>query len=250
MGFILLVTTLFAWADRPIPEHVDIESKFIFAPVGFDSNDDVMIILDGYLPNTCYRLSPALVDGLGTPTLKVQARAYVAGSNCLPFTVPFTQEVRLGRLAASPNYSVSTNGGGLREILAVEETKPLVGVDDFHYATVDLVEVTYREKDETGNPAHDVRLKGRITSNCLRVAKVDVKTTNGKTVEVLPKLEQLAEGPNGEPCRYEELTFVESRRLPSLSLGRHLIHVRSSGGQAVNRVYTNLVAPQTRAKIR
>lgn len=233
------------WAARPIADYIDIESKFIFAAVGFDNNDEVMVILDGYLPNTCYRLSVPVIEGLGNEVISIQARAYAVAEQCLPFPVPFSQEVRLGQLSPRNSYEVRTNRGALKESLSVGLATPGSAIDERLYGSVENVEVTL-EKDGQGKTPigrrHWVTVRGRLSSNCLRLKELKATTTNGKSVEVLPLLERLEKGPDGSDCRYEESNFSSSVPLPTLSLGRHLVHVRSSGGQAVNRVFTNLVA--------
>ena len=228
-----------ATAQHPIPEYVDIESNYLFVPVGFDSNDEIMLVLDGYLPNTCYRLTQPAITGLGTKHISLQPLAYIAAGNCLPFAVPFTQEVRLGRLDAG-DYTVTTNKGRITEPLPVAEAKPHTEIDDFNYAPVDSVEIVYEmESATTGH--HTATLKGRFTNTCLQISRVEAFSRNGKTIDVLPKMVQLAEGPQGEPCEKREVSFSVSKRLPALSLGRHLVHVRTAGGQAINRVFTNLL---------
>lgn len=244
MRFLILTLSALAGvaaAQHPITEYVDIESKFLFAPVGFDSNDEIMVVLDGYLPNTCYRLTQPEIVGLETKNISIQPLAYIAAGNCLPFAVPFTQEVRLARLDAG-NYTVTTNKGRITEPLSVAVAKPLTGIDDFNYAPVESVEIVHEM--ETGTTGHHTAiLKGRFTNTCLQISRVDAFSSNGKTTQVLPKMVQLAEGPEGEPCQNKEVLFTVSRRLPALSLGRHLVHVRTSGGQAINRVFTNLIQP-------
>lgn len=224
------------WADRPSPEKYDADVRYLFVPVGFDSNDpDVMAVLDGVLPDTCYRLDKPDVERVGK-TFSIRANMYLVSGNCLPFAVPFTQEVKLGRLGAADDYRIMTKNGSLTENLVVKEAGQ-TGIDDFNYASIDTVEVVRK-----GN-AHIAVLKGPQTNNCLVIEKVSASTLNGKSVEVLPKIERLAQASDGTACRNVQDRFTAEVELPPLSLGRHLVHVRSAGGQAVNRVFTNLVSP-------
>ncbi len=54
-----LLGASFARADEPAaPPLVSVTVRAVYAPSGFDDNDEAQVVLDGFLPNTCYRLAP------------------------------------------------------------------------------------------------------------------------------------------------------------------------------------------------
>jgi hypothetical protein len=69
----------------------------------------------------------------------------------------------------------------------------------------------------------------------MRIKEVTV-INSGKTLEVLPKME-LVDAPNG--CQITEVPFSWTVDLPKeISKGRHLMHVRSLNGKAVNKMFS------------
>ncbi|MBI1859400.1 MAG: hypothetical protein HYR96_00590 [Deltaproteobacteria bacterium] len=228
-----------AMADKPQTEYFDAEIRYLFVPVGFDSNDpDVLVVIDGVMPDTCYRLDQPDVERVDSKTFSIRANMHKVAGNCLPFAVPFTQEVKLGQLKAGSDYVAVARAGSPKELFVVEEAKPETGIDDYNYATVDAVEVTQKDN------AQVAVLKGPRINTCLEFDEIRASTVNGKSIEIRPLIKKTATGPNGAACKNVDERFSVEKVLPPMSLGRHLVHVRSSGGQAVNRVYTNLVPPK------
>jgi hypothetical protein len=84
--------------------------------------------------------------------------------------------------------------------------------------------------DETG--ALVASLEGRFTNSCMVWEDLKVQD-NGKTVNVLPIMK--LEGTN---CVAGEFPFKKTIALPeSIVAGRHLLHVRSLNGNAVNHLF-------------
>lgn len=204
---------------------VDVKIQNLFVPYGYDDNDEVVVILDGYLPDTCFKLAGSEVKRDGDKiTITQKAREY--SGNCFDVTVPFTTTVKLGVLAKG-DYAVVVNRGVLTDKLNVKEATK-AGPDDYLYAPVEAVRV------EAGNAI----LQGRFTNNCLKIEDVKLSHT-GKTVQVLPIMSLLTPSEAGHACETGEFTFSRSVGLKDLKLdaGRHLLHVRSLDGQSVNAVF-------------
>lgn len=206
---------------------VDVKIQNLFVPYGYDDNDEVVVILDGYLPDTCFKLATTEVtQDAGKIIITQKAREY--SGNCFDVTVPFTTTVKLGVLAKG-DYAVSVNRGTLSEQLGVKEATK-AGPDDYLYAPVEAARV------EGGSAV----LQGRFTNNCLKLDSVKLSHT-GKTVQVLPIMSLLTATQAGHACETGEFNFSHSVRLQDLKLdsGRHLLHVRSLDGQSVNTVFSS-----------
>src|SRR4051794_25152 len=81
-----------AWAEDsfPAPKLVNNPSDEIFAPPGFDENDNAQIVAYGQLINTCYKAAPPDVEvDKGRKQIRVTTRAYLyEGCWCLQVIIP------------------------------------------------------------------------------------------------------------------------------------------------------------------
>jgi hypothetical protein len=218
-------------ADSPHSgQYVAVEAARAFIPVGFDDNDETLLVLDGYLPSGCYRLTrPETAVDQEAKTITVTPMARYFDVPCIEARVPFHYEVRLGILAAG-DYTVKVNDGNavLRQSLSIAESTT-AGPDDYLYAPVD--DVTVRPNADTGHL--EAVLQGRFTRACLDWEDVRVED-NGDTVNVLPIMHET--DPNA--CTDAERVYKKIVPLPdSITPGRHLLHVRSLNGQAVNFLF-------------
>lgn len=222
LGFVLCFLASLAFGDVE-SRVVDIKIQNLYAPFGYDDNDEVTVVLDGYLPDTCFKLATTEVEHKGDKiTIKQHAREY--SGNCFDVTVPFTVTVKLGVL---PLGSYEVVAGTATERLTVKEATK-AGPDDYLYAPVDAARV---EKQTA-------ILSGRFTNSCLKIDSVQRNHTS-KTVQVLPIMKLLTPTEAGKECVAGEFPFEQKVSLADLKLdnGRHLLHVRSLDGQSINTVF-------------
>ena len=225
-----LVTLAGASVAQAQSEVVNVLSTDVFVPVGFDDNDDVTVVLDGYLPSSCYKLEKA-VSTINPETKKVtlQQTARKWPGPCLLSLVPYTSVVNLGMLPVG-EFSVVANDGNLRDTLNVTEATS-AGPDEYLYAPVDSVNVS--EVRTPGNK-FTATIEGRFTDSCMSMDSVKV-INSGKTIEVLPIMKMAA----GPVCMPVIKAFKKVVKLPTeMELGRHLVHVRSLNGKSVNAVFS------------
>ena len=220
---------------REIADLVPVEAVDLFVPNGFDSNDEIVVVVDGYLPNSCYRLTrPELSINREKHEIKITQMARKFPGPCLVPLVPFTNIVQIGALEAG-TYHVITNRGMLVTTLGVAEdtSSGSYGPDDFLYAPVESVSVS-----ETAGGRYEARLAGRFTNDCMEFDEVRV-LHKGRVIELLPILKDNAAD---STCQPVEKAFTKKVLLPvELSAGRNLVHVRSLNGASVNSVFS--VAP-------
>lgn len=216
-------------SDDPVPNPpVPVAVRDVFVPVGFDSNDEVEVVLDGYLPDTCYKLAFSRVElDDATKTFVVRQYARKVLGVCFETPVPFTTEVALGQVKIG-EYTVASRGGEAQPLevnAAIHD-----GPDDFMYAPIDAVRV---EKAPDGKRLQAV-IEGRFTSSCMQFAELRL-IDSGRTLQLLPIIVLLQQ----DDCRIVERPFREIVALPrGMTSGRHLLHVRSLNGKAQNTVFT------------
>jgi hypothetical protein len=198
----------------------------IFVPKGFDDNDQTVVVLDGYLPNSCYQIDSVVqtIDEV-TKIISLQQMARVYPGPCLMALVPFSSEVKLGILSMG-DYRIMTNRGNLESTLNVALSTN-AGPDDFLYAPVDRAWI---EKTDDGSLT--AILEGRFTNTCLGFEEIRV-IYSGKTIELLPIIRFNDTG----DCVEQEVPFRKIHPMSFLLPGRYLLHVRSLNGQAINSVF-------------
>lgn len=216
-------------ADAPVNGAVvEMPARYVFAPSGFDDNDEAMVTIDGYLPSGCYRLvRPEVSIDPATNEVTIKPLARFFDVPCVEALVPYSVEVQLGVLPIG-EYTLKAGVVPVAETMAVTEASS-AGPDDFLYAPVD--EVVVLRDEATG--VLTAELKGRFTNSCMTWDNVVVQN-NGKTVNLLPII-KMAE----DNCTPGEAPFRKLIELPSsITGGRHLLHVRSLNGRAINYLFS------------
>ncbi|MCB0411816.1 MAG: hypothetical protein KDD22_04780 [Bdellovibrionales bacterium] len=84
---------------RPTQKEVVVAVSDVYIPGGFDSETDVYVIVSGMFPNSCYNWAGADIDMKQQESLvQVTSKATVSQGMCLTVLVPYTKEVRIGKL--------------------------------------------------------------------------------------------------------------------------------------------------------
>ena len=213
-------------ASTPIEMLVPVDH--VYAPIGFDSNDSVEIVVTGFLPNLCHKSPEANVTIEGNNVKVEVSSLYYQESNpyCPTMVVPFTKTIDLGLLDKG-NYNIKVNGKSpweLTEKINVSESTSSA-VDDFHYAYVNYID------KEVANG--EVVLRGYNPSDCFVLDKIDYVHNGKDTYSVLPKMKQIRSF-----CPMKMVPFKYSWKVPNdLNKSKVLIHVRTMDGKSVNSVY-------------
>ncbi len=209
---------------------VDIPARFMFIPGGFDSNDQVQVTLDGYLPNACYKLAQpriAFDSTTHTYTVTTVANSFEADNvACGTYVVPYTVSATLGQVPAG-DYIIETLGAQ-KMALHVKESSG-VGPDDFLYAPVDHIHV----RVDLTQKSIVTSIEGRFTNSCMRWKEIKI-IDEGSTVIVIPiiRLEERAD------CVSREMTYkTMEAMIPWRQPGRYMVHVRGLSGAATNHVF-------------
>ncbi len=233
LAFALLILSAASGAafadDDPVPNPpIPVDVRDVFVPVGFDNNDEVEIVLDGYLPDTCYKLAFSRVTfDEATRTFAIRQYARKMPGICFETPVPFTIEAPLGLVKAG-DYDVTSRGADGQPLDVAVATRD--GADDYFYAPVDSVRV----ERTVGGTGLQAVIEGRFTSSCMRFAELRLVDT-GRTLQLLPIIRLMTQA----DCRIQERPFLEKIKLPTtMTSGRHLLHVRSLNGKAQNAVFS------------
>jgi hypothetical protein len=210
---------------------------------GFDDNDDVQIVVDGKLPNVCYRLSETKT-AVDTKTKKIVVEQYAELSefsactaSALPdhltYAVSFSKEISLGKLQAGEYevvYQIKPKTFATEKFFVTNA--PVNTVDDKLYAPVAqaiIPEMIY----ETSNA--EVILSGIFYSGCLALNSTDIKVLReGNVVIILPYLTVY----DNSQCDNKSAPLHKILNIGAFQEGRYLLHIRSLSGRAVNKTFT------------
>lgn len=217
----LLGFTATAFAASLVPVKVG----DLFIPKGFDDNDQTTLVVDGYLPNGCYRLDKAETKfDHDKKTITIEQFARIFPAPCILMIIPYRNEINLG-VVPKGDYKVVTNDGRLVKDLSVTGAAN-EAPDDFLYVPVDSARV------ERANGKYTAVLEGRFTNTCMKFKEIKI-TYSGATIELLP----IMEIDESENCTEQQVPFRREVVLENLENGSHLLHVRSLNGRAANAVF-------------
>ncbi|MFL5815044.1 MAG: hypothetical protein ACJ763_15820 [Bdellovibrionia bacterium] len=212
------------------PKLISIQSDYIFAPPGFDNNDNAQIVISGLLPSTCYKtVQPAVRVDHSSHRIYISAMAYVyTGCFCLAVMTPFSHTVDLGVMSAGAYQIFEVNGDGKntpRGALPIATTRT-AQPDENLYAPVKSAIV-----EKNGNQAV-VHLSGVFSSDCIDLQRVVTLHRASRIIEILP----LATQKPGVPCTPHNRPFEARVAVGAAEAGENLIHIRSMNGNSVNLV--------------
>jgi hypothetical protein len=117
LASLFVVHAQFANADTapvPAPQTKDIAIGLneVYIPGGFDSEADSYVIASGLFPNGCYKWKSAEVKNVDTFNHEIQPYATVSQGMCIMVLVPYSKEIRLGKLATGTHTLKFMNGDG------------------------------------------------------------------------------------------------------------------------------------------
>ena len=215
-------------AGTPVEKLVPVNN--IFSPEGFDSNDNVEVIIEGQLPNLCHR-SPMkkVVVTDKTVDIKITALHYHdSNPYCPEMVVPFLEKVDLGILDKG-NYAITVNGRSVYKKQGQIKVNESISdaVDESVYARVEYVEKSVGTRT--------VKLKGYNPSDCFVLDKVEILNNDKDVYSILPRMKQISEF-----CPMKMIPFEYEVELPNtLKKDKVLLHVRAMDGKSINTIFSN-----------
>jgi len=96
----------------PATKEVVIGISDAYVPGGFDSEADAYVVANGIFPNGCYRWKGAEVKDVNAFNHEVTSTALVSQGMCIMVLIPFTKEIRLGKLQSGEHHLKFLNGDG------------------------------------------------------------------------------------------------------------------------------------------
>lgn len=214
-----------ALADDFSPVLVPQVPENVFAPSGFDNNDNAQVVIYGNLPNTCHKAGPVdhHIDH-ERKIIYVRNQSYFySGCWCAEVMTPFVHAIDLGPLKA-----------GEYEVLAQNPDSTFTKMAKFPVAvttSADPDEYLYAPVEQLVIENGKITLSGTFKSSCMSLKEVKLNYRPNRVIEVLPIAEMAEEG-----CEKQSRPFKATVKIKESAAGRVLIHVRSLNGKALNQV--------------
>lgn len=196
----------------------------LYVPKGYDSNDNIELVVEGYLPNLCYK-NPSSVVQVEGKTINVSIVANSTdfeGASCAEMIVPFSHVFSVGLLDKG-NYEVIVNGKHNSSLFVTESISD--AIDEDLYANVEHVEQIPGEQR--------VIVKGHHPSFCVEFDKFEIDHNDKDVYSVRPLTKKISDF-----CPKKMIPFEYELEVPNeLKRNRVLIHVRSMNGNSVNSIF-------------
>lgn len=201
----------------------------VFVPNGFDDNDSVQFVIHGNFPSSCFQVGTVNTElDAETGKLSVDLRAYQYVGDCSKYPSPFHLVVHVGLLRKAGSYGIyDRSNNRYLGAIEIEKAKPgSAGTDERGYPPV--LDAFLQNSGD----GQELVLRGVVPWSCLGVGEIKI-IPSAKVVVVLPQLVQRA----GEKCEVGEFAYEIKRAVTEpLPRGEFLLHVRSMGGQSVNKM--------------
>jgi hypothetical protein len=246
-SFVLCIFTSSLWASEEIntrqSERVLLALDNAFIPAdGFDDNDNIQVVIEGYLPNACYTLAQAgaVLDDESHTLIVYQAAMKATRGVCadgaeLPpdLAAPryFWKVVDVGHLQAG-HYKLEYRSSLGRQFKDFRvQFSPSEQVDNMDYVLVTNAFVN--NEVLSSQEQFEIRITGELTSSCAVLDESSLVYEAGDVIVVLLTTKRTAEF-----CMPASRPFYRVIRARTPAKGRYLLHVRSVGGESRNKIFS------------
>lgn len=197
----------------------------VYAPNGFDSNDNLEIFVEAVPPTLCSKILPAMIS-VEEGTIHIGLSYEELRPNCSGPAIPVLETIKLPELTAGAYNIIVNNDVSKATNLVVAPHKPQSAIDDHIYPMVYDI-----EKFSADN---SILLKAYNPSDCYQFEGYEVMSNGKDSFSVLPKLQQVR-----DLCPMKLTEFEVEIKLPeTLSRKKVLLHIRSIHGKSFNRLFT------------
>lgn len=122
LSFVGFASSAFAGQQQAPTKEVTVAVNNVYVPAGFDSTTDSYVVVSGVFPNGCYKWKGAEVANPTTFEHEVTSKAVVSQGMCIQVLVPFSTDVKLGKLQTGKHTLkfMSNDGTYMQRELVIE----------------------------------------------------------------------------------------------------------------------------------
>lgn len=227
--FILAITCSSLFAGDFVKEVAQRIDR-VFVPHGYDANDSVRFVVEGRFKNACYQIGGADAE-VNSDEKEIQLRilANEYDGDCPEVNTPFHHVFFLGRISKPGTYKIldQTTKRRLGKLVITPANEGGSGTDDVVY--VPLLDAFLLKHPHS----NELVLRGVFPTNCMSVKEVGIEVQSDVVV-VRPASKIVIDDQRCHAGEFPfEYRFNVKNPLPKSS---YLLHVRSMGGQAINKM--------------
>ena len=219
------------------PETKIQEPGKVYAPQGYDSNDNVEIVFEGQYPSACYKagLTSHVVDQEEKKIYITDTTHYFSEAFCAAIIVPYQKDVQAGILSAGKYQVFFRHPAGSYVEEAHFKVTPAKSEnpDEYLYAPVQQS----RFFPKTDKKPAILQIVGSFTNSCMKLKEIKVIPYEGHNViDILP-IAHFEMSENSE-CKEVPtgISFEKDIEMEGLKPGRVMFHIRALNGQSVNQL--------------
>lgn len=207
---------------------VPVELGKLFAPEGYDSDDNVEVMVVAKLPSSCFKLGDVVTEKKANREIRVSVNAIEFEGKCHTSPSPVPVVLSLGQLTKPGTYRM-VDGFSNKELGALkikQAPKAGHGTDEELYP---LLVDSYL--DWRGNSLK-LRLAGVFADDCEEIKKVTFEAQDDVLI-VIPEVDH-PEGPNCQKGMFAfDKEFEVKADVPRKAF---LLHTRAMHGRSVNKL--------------
>jgi len=216
----------------PMEEYVPLTN--IYIPEGYDSNDIIEVIVEGYTPTLCHYEPKITVEIKDKLILLKALSQYRAQSDCIKSMVPFQKVIKVAQDLPRGFYTVLIEDFFDLEAKEVKASRFALKIKGSKSVTHD--EKIYANiKYIVPKSERSVDLIGYHTSDCFVKDKIKIQKISN-TIVILPELRIKKYAKCWPP---KMIPFKYSVEIPEeyLSNQKVLIHIRKMSGKSMNYIF-------------
>ncbi|EQC45400.1 hypothetical protein [Bacteriovorax sp. Seq25_V] len=206
--------------------HIEaVPALHVYSPKGYNSNDNVEVVVEGVLPNLCYFNPSSEVKVVGKDIeIAIQAERRESAVGCAEMVVPFLSSAQIGLLDKGW-YRVMINGQQRSDLYVDEFSSD--GMEDEILANVENAQVI--------EGSRILKLQGQNPSDCFVEERVDVDSNKKDAYSFAAKMKKVSDF-----CPMKMVPFEMEVEVPNdIEREKVLLHIRSLNGKAINKLFEN-----------
>ena len=205
------------------PDIVPVTFDRVYVPDGFDDNDHIQVIGEGFFPNSCYRYAFTKVDvNHNDKIITLQPFAYKYDSICIQMLINYNHPLDLGVLPAGRYNIISYGSNKSLGHISVRPAKSK-DADDYMYAPISQAFFI------SSKGQNKINMNGNFPLSCMKIKEVKVDAQEGILL-----VQPIAFIDNSMTCVQGSYAFKAQGNVPSVKPGRYFMHVRTTNNKSIN----------------
>lgn len=233
--FILLCAASFVCSAQQAQVVVNVPITDVYIPGGFDSNDEIDIVIEGILPSLCHFNPSVSIEEKRGSSIIISAKANDLRAPCVKVFIPFVKVLKVKGL--SP---------GAYRLFFKNPSSELMGIKLWNTPmklVINQPRMRYQDENIYANiqsihslDKNTIVLKGIHPSDCFKLREIQKVLDKPNVLVIVPIMER-DQTVNCLPPKQIPFEYKIDLRDQEIA-DKTLIHVRSVSGQSFNLIHS------------